>query len=203
MLKKCLCAVLLAFVTHGFCANPYSNTPGYTSGAGQTQQADESGSVSVDAGVGVSWVFWTFDDTSHRAAALTPQIGLSYAVNDVVAPRLFIKYASAEDGDARLDAWGFGFGSRFWLPIEGELIPFLGGYLRYDDLSSNQAGNLKGAFGVSGEAGVGYWINNSLTLTISLSGDTALVKGKATLNDHDADISLSALCLGAGLNARF
>ena len=84
------------------------------------------------------------------------------------------------------------------MPVEGSLVPFIGGALDYYDLSLSGAGNVKGACSLLAEAGVGYFF-----VTINISGDTSLVNGTASINGHDEDIAMNTISFGIGLNARF
>ena len=159
--------------------------------------------VSVDVDLNFSSVNWKLDSASHSDAAVSPQIGLSYAINQMIAPRLTVKYFSVSDDNSDLDVWCIGLGGRFWFPVDCDLVPFIGGTLNYYDLSLSQAGNVKSACGVTGEAGVGYFINDNFVVTLNISGETSLVDGQATIDNCDEDISLNALSVGFGINARF
>lgn len=159
--------------------------------------------VSVDADLNFSRVNWKLADASHSAAAVSPQIGLSYVFNQMIAPRLTVKYFSVSEDNSDLDVWCIGLGGRFWFPVDCDFVPFIGGALNYYDLSSNQAGHVDGAGGLTGEAGVGYFINDHFCVTLNVSAETSLIDGRATIANRDEDISLNALSLGVGINARF
>lgn len=159
--------------------------------------------VSVDADLNLSSVNWKLAGASHSAAAASPQIGLSYAINQMIAPRVTVKYFSVSDDNSDLDVWCIGLGGRFWFPVDSDFVPFIGATLNYYDLSLNQAGHVDGAGGLTGEAGVGYFINDNFIITLNVSGETSLIDGRATVADRDEDISLNALSVGVGINARF
>ncbi len=159
--------------------------------------------VSVDAALNFSRVNWKLADASHSAAAVSPQIGLSYAINEMIAPRVTVKYFSGSDDNSDLDVLCIGLGGRFWIPVDSDFVPFIGATFNYYDLSLSQAGNVKGACGVTGEAGVGYFINDNFVVTLNISGETSLVDGQAIIDNRDEDISLNALSLGFGINVRF
>jgi len=159
--------------------------------------------VSVDADLNLSSVNWKLAGASHSAAAVSPQIGLSYAINEMFAPRVTVKYFSVSDDNSDLNVWCIGLGGRFWFPVDSYFVPFIGGTLNYYDLSLNQAGHVDGAGGLTGEAGVGYFINDNFIITLNVSGETSLIDGRATVANRDEDISLNALSIGVGINARF
>ena len=155
--------------------------------------------ISVDANLNFSRVHWT----SHNGTALSPEIGISYIIDQVFAPRLNVKYFSVSDGNSTLDVFGIGGGLRIWMPVEGSLVPFIGGALDYYDLSLSGAGNVKGACNLIAEAGVGYFFADNFSVTINISGDTSLLNGTASINGHDEDIAMNTISFGIGLNARF
>jgi len=159
--------------------------------------------VSIDADLNFSRIGWKLAGASHSDTAVSPQIGLSYVFNQMIAPRVTVKYFSVSDDNSDLDVWCIGLGGRFWFPVDCDFVPFIGATLNYYDLSLNQAGHVNGAGGLAGEAGVGYFINDNFVLTLNISGETSLVDGQATIDNRDEDISLNALSLGVGINVRF
>jgi len=168
----------------------------------ETKAWDLAG-VSVDADLNFSRVNWKLAGSSYGDTAVSPQIGLSYAINQMITPRLTVKYFSVCDDNSDLDVWCIGLGGRFWFPVDCDFVPFIGATLNYYDLSLNQAGHVDGAGGLTGEAGVGYFINDNFIITLNVSGETSLIDGQTTVANRDEDISLNALSLGVGINARF
>jgi len=159
--------------------------------------------VSVDADLNFSRIGWKLADASHSDLTLSPQIGLSYAINEMIAPRVTVKYFSVSDDNSDLNVWCISLGGRFWFPVDSYFVPFIGGTLNYYDLSLNQAGHVNGAGGLTGEAGIGYFISDTFVITLNISGETSLVDGQTTIDNRDEDISLNAISLGVGINARF
>ena len=207
MFKKSLISVLMLSVIHVFGAgfdqksNMVVTSPSHD--AETEMQPLDLANVSVDADLNLSSVNWKLAGASHSAATVSPQIGLSYAINQMFAPRVTVKYFSVSDDNSDLDVWCIGLGGRFWFPVDCDFVPFIGATLNYYDLSLNQAGHVNGAGGLAGEAGVGYFINDNFVLTLNISGETSLVDGQATIDNRDEDISLNALSLGVGINVRF
>ena len=207
MFKKSLMIVLLLSAIHVFGAELDQSgkagglTQGHNSETGEWP-GDLAG-VSVDADLNFSRVGWKLAGASCSDLTLSPQIGISYAINRIVAPRVTVKYCQARDNDSTLSIWDIGLGGRIWIPTDWLLVPFFGATFNYYDLSLSQAGNVKGACGVTGEVGAGYFINDNFVVTLNISGATSLVDGQATADNRDENISLNALSLGVGINARF
>jgi outer membrane protein W len=205
MYKKSFILALLASAIHVFGAglDQKSNMVVTSPVRDAETGAWDLAGVSVDADLNFSRVNWKLDSASHSDTAVSPQIGLSYAINQMIAPRLTVKYFSVSDDNSDLDVWCIGLGGRFWLPIDCNLVPFVGGTLNYYDLSLNQTGHVNGAGGLTGEAGVGYFFNDNFCITLNVSAETSLIDGQATIANRDEDISLNALSVGVGINARF
>lgn len=182
-------------------SNAVVSSPGHDAET-EIGPADMAG-VSMDADLNFSRIGWKLAGASRSGAALSPQIGLSYAINQMIAPRVAVKYFSVSDDNSDLDVWCIGLGGRFWFPVDSDFVPFIGATFNYYDLSLSQAGNVKGACGVTGEAGVGYFINDNFVVTLNISGETSLVDGQTTIANRDEDISFNALSLGVGINVRF
>lgn len=205
MILRLLVILSLCFLTaiSGFCAGVDQDNK--TNAIRQSPEletnpvASDLSNISVDANLNFSQVHWT----SHNGTALSPEIGISYIIDQVFAPRLNVKYFSVSDGNSTLDVFGIGGGLRIWIPVEGSLVPFIGGALDYYDLSLSGAGNVKGACSLIAEAGVGYFFTDNFSVTINISGDTSLVNGTASINGHDEDIAMNTISFGIGLNARF
>lgn len=162
------------------------------------QDFDSEKRLTLEAEVDMTYVHWKIGGDSYSALAADPQVSLSYGLFDCFDIRLGMGYLSAKDGGDKFDALRLGLGSRAWIETDTDFVPYVGLMAYYYDLNTSGAGNLGGAFGINGEAGIAYLINSYFALRVTAHAETFLINGSGDYYDGKHDVSMYSFGVGLG-----
>ena len=186
-----------------------------TSAEGLETHKNYSGPITegqVGAGGAVSWnaVRWKANN-SHSDQVLSPEIALLFGVSETFDIRITGKYFALRDEGNKLDSWRIGLGSRAWLPVTKDLLPYVGLALNYYTVDGNEVvsdethslNDTRGAIGLGAEAGAAYLVNEWVSICAGVQAEASVVSGKATVAESDQDVSLQAIGLVVGVSVNF
>lgn len=156
----------------------------------------ESG-TGFEASLDWSAMEWDIGDESYSDSTFVPGLALSYGLGQWADIRFTTRYAAPSD-EADLDVWRLGVGSRAWLPLGGDVVPYAGLGLNYYIFDSDDAGDIEGTIGLSAEAGVAFLLGEFSAIRAGIQLETTVQDGEATVGDEDVDVSLSAFSFGIG-----
>ena len=149
-------------------------------------------------------------DIDYDDQVWAPEIALFYGVGRGADIRFIGKILSvdSEDEDDEIDIWRLGVGTRYWMAVESDFIPYFGASLNYYSLDAGELDNEDGSFGLAGEAGLAYLITESAAIRLGLQMETLLGDADAEYGSGDnagegTDISLSMFSFGLGLSLLF
>jgi hypothetical protein len=167
--------------------------------------------MAAGAGVnlGFNWnaLSWKIGDHSYSDQAWAPQASLAYGVSDTFDIRATAKFSSGQDtvDDAASDisVSRFGVGTRAWFHTGADFIPFVGMSANYYALDVKEGSNPEGMFGLSGEAGIAYVMNEWVAVEASLHAETSLNDGSVLVGGETEGISLQSAGIGLGITVLF
>lgn len=167
------------------------------------QDFDSEKRFTLEAEVDLTSVHWKIGDSHYSALAADPQVYLSYGLFDCFDVRLGGGYLSAKDGSEKFDALRFGLGSRAWIETDTDFVPYVGLMAYYYDLNTSGAGNIGGAFGINGEAGIAYLINSYFAIRATVHAETFLINGSGDYYDGRHNVSMYSFGVGLGAMLAF
>lgn len=157
----------------------------------------------LEASLDWSMVDWDAGDASFSDSVFVPGVAFSYGLGQWADIRFTARYATLDDGAGDLDLLRLGVGSRLWIDLESDVVPYAGLGLNYYLLDSDAADDVDGTIGLSAEAGVAYLLGEFTALRAGIQLESTLQDAEAEVGDETVDVSLSAFSFGLGLQLLF
>jgi len=164
------------------------------------------GRLGLEPGFDWNLTHWNVGD-GHNDQGMAPDLAVFFGINDIFDIRLTGRYLSLKENEDKLDIWRFGLGSRAWIPVTKDFLPYAGLALNYYTFSGIEGGrsldNTRGAIGLSVEAGAAYLINEWVSIRAGIQGEVVVINGKADVGTEGEDVSLQGIGLNVGLAMNF
>ncbi len=137
-------------------------------------------------------------DGSRADDAWAPLVSISYGVADRIDIR-FSGMSVSYDGIASDSVY---LGLRTWIPLDGDLLPYLGASVSHYWLDVDAAQRPEEQLGFSGELGVARFLTESVLLRFTARGEFLLddVDVKDSVTGEDIDVSFDAVSLAIGIS---
>ena len=142
-------------------------------------------------------------DEEYSDESWSPQASFTYGIGSMFDLRATVKYMEGSEKGVDLSAIRLGVGARGWIKLKSDFQPYFGGHLNYYLLDIEQGSGNDGMFGVEGEAGLAYLINEFWAVHLGLFYETSVSDGSTTIADAEEDVKLSAFGVGFGFNVVF